>query len=176
MRRIDAAEAHEVLTAQQRAGFHVDSRLLGEVNKNGQLYVFNLEDEESFLSLIWQESDPARLLTPRGEPRTLNDVGGRLLSNQHTFEALSKEIGLPRTQHQPEWFTKCLQIDANFDFNMFGWVTLVSPTDKERSQSPEGSFYVFDGIHKTLVLTKRLLKHETCFQPVQALFLVPRRG
>ncbi len=176
MRRIDATQVHQVLAAQQGAGFHVDSRLLDEIYNDGQLYVFTLEDEESFLSLIWQESDPARLLTPHGEPRTLRDVGSRLLSHQYTFQSLSKEMGLPHTQHQPRWFTKCLPIDANFDFGMFGWVALVSPTDGERRQSPKGSFYLFDGVHKTLVLTKRLLKRETCFQPVQALFLVPRRG
>jgi len=176
MRRIEPEEAKRVLLSWREAGFHVDSRLMQEIGKQGQLYVLRLEDQESYLSLIWQESDPARLLTPPGRPRTLRDVGKRFLECGHSFESLSRDLGHPRTQHHPEWFAKCLPIDADFNYSKFGWVAIVSPNDSERNQSPAGSFYLFDGMHKTLVLTKHLLKGEITYQPIGALFLVPRRG
>jgi len=176
MRQIDQGEARQVLGNHQRAGHQVDSRLLKEIEREGQLYVFRVEDEATFLSLIWQESDPARMLTPNGQPRTLNDVAQRLLREGYTFESLSNCIGLPRSEHHPEWFEPCIQIDAAFDFNQFGWVAVVAANDGERRQSPCGSFYLFDGMHKTLVLAKRLLKRETPFQVIEALYLVPRRN
>jgi len=157
-----------------RGGHHVDERLLKEI-EHGQLFLFRIEDEDTFLSLIWQESDPARLLTPNGQPRTLRDVAERLVRAGYTFESLAKCMGLPRNQHHPEWFDKCVRIEAGFDHNQFGWVAVVAANDGERMQSPRGSFYLFDGMHKTLVLTKRLLKKEAVFQPIEALYLVPRR-
>jgi hypothetical protein len=87
----------------------------------------------------------------------------------------TKSLGLPRGQHHPEWFEPCVRIDAAFDFNQFGLVVVEAANDCERRKSPCGSFYLFDGIHRTLVLAKRLLKNETAFQAIQALYLVPRR-
>jgi hypothetical protein len=176
MRQIDRAEARRVLGDRQQGGHHVDSRLLKEIEREGWLYLFPVEDEATFLSLNWQESDPARLLTPNGQPRTLRDVAERLIGAGYTFESLTKSLGLPRTQHHTEWFEPCVRIDAAFDFNQFGWVAVVATNDGERRQSPCGTFYLFDGMHKTLVLAKRLLKKESEFQAIEALYLVPRRN
>jgi len=176
MRQIDQAEARRVLGDHQQGGHHVDSRLLKEIQRPGQLYLFRLEDEATFLALIWQESDPARLLTPNGQPRTLRDVADRLIRAGYTFESLTKSLGLARNQHHPDWFERCVRIDGAFEFNQFGWVAVVAANDGERKQSPGGSFYLFDGMHKTLVLAKRLMKRETAFQPIEALYLVPRRN
>lgn len=111
MRRVDREIAHKILTRRQSAGNHIDSRLLREIDNQGDLYLLQLEDEDSFLSLIWQESDHMRLLTPAGESRTLRDVGMRLIGEGYTFEKLSENLDLPRNQHQPEWFTKCIPIE-----------------------------------------------------------------
>lgn len=169
MRQVCQAEARRVL------GDHVDSRLLKELTSEGQLYLFRIDDEGTFLSLIWQESHPSRLLTPNGQPRTLRDVGERLIRG-YTFESLTKPLGLPPSQHDPKWFERCVRIDAAFDFNQFGCIAVVAANDKERKQSPSGSFYLFDGMHRTLVLAKRLLKKETTFQGIEVLYLVPRRN
>ncbi|MBA2227508.1 hypothetical protein [Thermogemmata fonticola] len=80
MRRIDASVVRDVLAERQHAGYRVNERLLTEVNRpEGELFLIQLEDEDSFLSLIWQESDPTRLLTPPGQPRTLRDVARRMI-------------------------------------------------------------------------------------------------
>lgn len=93
-----------------------------------------------------------------------------------SFEELTKNIGLPRDQHEPEWFQKCLPIDDGFQFSQMGLLILVAPDDIERAQTPLGTFYLFDGIHRTLVLAKQLLLNKVEFQPVEALYLVPRRN
>ena len=175
MRQINQAEARRVLGDRQQRGLHVDSRLLKEIERPGQLYLVRLEDEATFFSLIWQESDPARLLTPNDQSRTLHDVANRLIHSGYTFESLTKSLGLPLNQHHPEWFERCVPIDGAFDFNQFGWIAVEAANDGERKQSPCGSFYIFDGMHKTLVLAKRLMKKETVFQPIDALYLIPRR-
>ncbi len=175
MRKIGRDSVRETLENRQAAGHHIDPRLLIEVDNEGQLYLLQFEDEASFLSLIWQESPPARLLTPEGQSRTLLDVSTRLIQKGYTFEKLSRDLGLSANQHQPEWFARCIHIDTGFDFAHFGWIAVVYPKDSEREQSPTGSFYIFDGVHKTLVLAKRLLKGETVFQPIEALLLIPRR-
>jgi len=175
MRRIGNQEVLNVFDARQREGHHVDSRLLAEVNNPGEMYLLRLEDEDSFLSLIWQEADPARLLTPRGMPRTMRDVACRLLEGGHTFDTLSSDLGLNRNQHRSEWFEPCRQIDRAFDYSQFGWLVVVPACDSERNQSPSGSLYLFDGMHKSLVLAKRLICRETPYQVIEALYLLPRR-
>ena len=81
---------------------------------------------------------------------------------------------LPREEHDPDFFEKCVPINRCFDFRKFGWVAVVAATEQERDQSPLGSFYIYDGLHKTLVLAKRLLAGETTYQPIEALYLIPR--
>jgi hypothetical protein len=102
-------------------------------------------------------------------------VAQRLRQRGHTFEGLSGHPGLPREEHDPDFFRPCVPIDRQFDYRRFGWVAVVAANDEERTQSPLGSFYVFDGAHKSLVLAKRLLAGEAAYRPVEALLLVPRR-
>jgi hypothetical protein len=174
MKKIEKETALAALKERQSLGFHVDARLLEKIESASNIYLFQLYDEESFLSLIWQEINETRLLTPAKQSRTLFDVATRFVQNGYTFEGLNKDMGLARKQHQPEWFSKCIPIDSEFDFAHFGWIVLVSAIDHEREQSPNGSFYVFDGVHKTLVLAKRLIAREITFQPIEALLLLPR--
>jgi hypothetical protein len=158
------------LALKQGRGEHVDRRLFTSIRDSEALYLFTIFDEDSFLSLIWQEIDATRLLTPGGQPRTMKEVGSRLQIWQG-FSRLAGELDLPRTQHNPAWFERCVQIDTSFDYNRFGWISVVHPNDSERRQSPRGSFYIYDGVHRALVLAKRLLSQETEFQSIAAFLL-----
>lgn len=173
---MQAANKDDILNqmaSKQSRGEHVDRRLFPAIRDSQSLYLLRLSDEESFLSLIWQEHDATRLLTPRGQPRTLKDVRSRL-QNWCGFVQLASALGLPSSQHNPAWFNKCVEIEAAFDYSRFGWIAVAHPTDGERRQSPGGSFYIFDGVHRTLVLAKRLLSRELDFQPLTALLILPR--
>ena len=91
-----------------------------------------------------------------------------------TFEMLASDLGRPKEEHDPDWFRVCTKINATFDFDRFGWITVVPANDNERRQTPGGSLYVYDGVHKTLVLSKRLVSGESQFRPVEALLVLPR--
>lgn len=166
--------ARAALKKREALGDHIDARLWHEIETPGHIYRLTLETVDELLRLIWQEADPARFLTPPGNPRTLRDVVGRLLQSGRSFEALVTNLGMPRSEHQPEWFRPCVEIDCQFDMARFGWVVLTPATERELSQSPTGTYYIFDGIHKTLVLAKRLLQGSP-YRPVEALLLKPRR-
>lgn len=174
MRSIQKKEVLAKLILMKSTGNHVNEHLFRAVDSSKALFLISLEDSATFLSLIWQEISKSRLLTPNNESRILYDVTKRMLENSWTFEKLSANLGLPKHQHNPEWFKTCFEIDKEFDFERFGWVTIVPATKYEQTQSPEGSFYIYDGAHKSLVLSKRLLRNETEFQPIEALYILPR--
>jgi hypothetical protein len=175
LREIRSDEARRFFLAWRGEGLTVDERVLEEIERRrGGLHVLRWESASDLLSLIWQETDPARLLTPGGRPRTLRDVATRLLQRRHSFDSLSRDIGLPRGEHHPEWFERCVTIDGAFEFCKFGWVVVEPPNEDERRQSPHGSLYLFDGNHRALVLAKRLLTGETSYQPVDGLLLPAR--
>ena len=66
MRSITRADAEAELTRRQDEGHHVDSRLMHKIQNPGQLFLLSLEDQESFMSLIWTDRLDSRLLTPWG--------------------------------------------------------------------------------------------------------------
>lgn len=158
MREISPDTARATLKEREALGDHIDARLWREIEAPGHIYTFTLDTADDFLRLIWQEADTARFLTPGGKPRTLRDVAGRLLQSGQSFDALVRDLGMPRSEHRPEWFRPCVDIDGQFEMARFGWVVLTPATDGERNQSPTGTHYIFDGIHKSLVLAKRLLQ------------------
>lgn len=189
MKPISKEEVAGMIEAHETAGHHIDSRLKRVVyGRQTNLFLLTIDDRGEFLSLIWQEIDGLRLLAPGGS-RTLKDVAQRMLDETltvHTkrgpitikgpltFQQLASDLGLDPKYHRPDWFRGCVKIDSAFLYSSFGWVTLVTANDSERSQSPSGTYYIHDGVHKTLVLAKRLLKNETEFEPVTALLLNPR--
>jgi hypothetical protein len=175
MKKITHEEAREVLLAREKNGLKIDNRLLNEIEK-GDLYLILLEDEHSFLSLIWHAIDDSRLLTPQGQPRTLRDVAQRIKDNHYSFKDLSSDLGFNSDQHNPGWFEECKRIDDNFDINKFGWIALTPATEDELRSSPTGTFYIYDGTHKSLVLAKRLLDKSIDFEPLDCLLLIPRRN
>ena len=174
MRSIQKKEVLAKLLLMKSTGNHVNEHLFKAVDSSNALFLISLEDKATFLSLIWQTINQSRLLTPNYESRILYDVTKRMLENSWTFKKLSANLGLPKNQHNPEWFRTCFEIDKKFDFERFGWITIVPAKNCEQTESPKGSFYIYDGVHKSLVLSKRLLRNETEFQPIEALYILPR--
>src|SRR2546430_2372823 len=79
MKKLSPDQALSELRRHQSAGHHVDERVRRELNSPGQVFTMTLSTADEFLNLIWQETDSARLFTPTGEPRTLRDVGRRIV-------------------------------------------------------------------------------------------------
>jgi hypothetical protein len=175
MRPVNSSEVLRRLEDRAALGHHVDDRLIQVVKGPGTLFLFMIKDEQSFLSLVWQESDYTRLLTPLGQPRTLADVTDRMIKNSWTFASLSNPMGLPLTQHDPAALRSFEAIDSAFDFSKFGFVAVMPASDSEKRQSPSGTFYIYDGVHRSLVLAHRVLTKQSNYQPVEALLITPRR-
>jgi hypothetical protein len=175
MRHASSAEMLARLDVRSARNHHVDDRMIQAVKVEGSLFLFTLDDEQWFLSLIWQEIDPTRLLTPRGLPRTLADVANRMIEQSWTFASLSRPMGLPSTQHLPAAFESYNKLDSAFDFAEFDFIAVMAANDSERRQSPDGTFYIYDGVHRTLVLAHRILTKQSLYQPVEILFITPRR-
>jgi hypothetical protein len=175
MKQVNSADILSRLHDREARGHHVDDRLIRAVKNQGALYLFTLNDEQSFLPLIWQEIDPTRLLTPRGLSRTLGDVAGRMVERSWTFASLSQPMGLPPTQHLPAAFESFERINSAFEFAEFDFIAVMAANDSERRQSPTGTFYIYDGVHRTLVFAHRVLTKQSRYQSVEALLITPRR-
>ena len=65
---------HVLEERQKRIGIHIDPRVFTAVDASVALFLLTLADEDSFLSLVWQQIDGVRLLAPHGQSRTLRDV------------------------------------------------------------------------------------------------------
>lgn len=155
------------LNNHKQNGFHVDSRLLQAIFQPGQLSLLTLETEDEFLRLVWQAVDETRPLTPKAQPRSVKDCAFRLRFFGWSFEAL---VG-----HGFPWFQKCADIDLAFDFGKVGWIAVTPLLAGEQKETPHGSYYIYDGVHKSIVLAKRLLCRELHYCAMEVLLLEPRR-
>lgn len=172
MKHITKDEALTELCSRKGRGEHIDQRLEDAIRSCKALFLLALEDEGSFLSLIWQAHRHTRILTPPDQPRTLRDVVRRM--GERTFAEFCDQAVIPPCSYNPRWFDKCRDIDASFDPQRFGRLALVIPTCGELKGTPNGLLYVYDGVHKTLVLAKRLLSGQSKYWPVDALLILPR--
>jgi hypothetical protein len=168
MNKTDAASVRAILESHQAAGFHVDERLWHEIDQPGEMFLGELTTREEFLRLVWQSIPATRPLTPVGEPRTLFDCAIRLSTFGWDFQTLV-HAGF-------EWFRPCVDIDKAFDYGKLGLVALTPLNEPERRESAGGTYYIYDGVHKSIVLAKRLLRRETEYEPVHVLLLTPRRS
>ena len=168
MKELDSPEVLRFLEGHQASGLHVDDRLLGEVKRPGKVFVFTLATVDEFLSLVWQSIDASRPLVPAGRPRTLRDCALRLSQFNWRFQAL--------VQAGFTWFEKCVAIDADFDYSKIRWIALTPLIASEKRETPAGSHYIYDGVHKSIVLAKRVLSGQVDYAPVEALLLTPRRS
>src|SRR5713101_2802103 len=168
MNKTDAASVRAILESHQAAGFNVDGRLWHEIDQPGEMFLGELDTREEFLRLVWQSINATRPLTPVGEARTLFDCASRLSTFGWEFQ--------PLVQAGFEWFRRCVDIDAAFDNGKVGLVALTPLNEAERRETPAGNYYIYDGVHKSIVLAKRLLRGETEYESVQVLLLTPRRS
>lgn len=167
MQQIASDEATALLQRHHARGFHVDSRVLKEVSQPGEVWMLRLDTIDAVFNLIWQSVNEARPIVPAGQPRSLRDCASRLSSHGWTFQALV-DAGYP-------WFAKCVPIDRDFKLENLGVLVLTLATDGERRDTPVGTHYIYDGVHRSIVLAKRLLLGEQPFGPIDALLLTPRR-
>ncbi|MFB0517637.1 MAG: hypothetical protein ACETWG_13705 [Candidatus Neomarinimicrobiota bacterium] len=174
MSPITRAEAFRLIRKTRASLHHVDPYVDDAVRDAQEIYFVRFQDAERFLALIWPEVEGGRILTPPDEPRTLKDVANRMIYSDWTFEDLNQDLGLPLDEHDPELFVKSLYLDENFDYDKFGMLIIAPSTQEEREQSTDGSFYIYDGFHRGLVLAKRLLREEVDYQQVTAFLVIPR--
>jgi hypothetical protein len=171
MKRINKGEALRGLEDDERTA---EIRKEIEERANG-LFLLRIEDEASFLSLIFEERPGTRILTPGiGRPRTLLDVAERIRDHKHTFDNLARNHQCSLNDINPEFFAKCAAIEANFDFKRFGRLILVHANNDERKQTPHGSFYIHDGNHRALILAKKVVVDGERFPGIECLLIVPR--
>lgn len=175
MKRITNDQARIRLQQRIKNGQHVDSRLLREV-ESGEVYLDLLAHPDDFLNLIWSQFNGIRFLAPADLPRTLRDVGQRLIDSRLTLSDLTIHQGMTPPDHDPKWFAKCALIAGAFSYEQFGELALTPANEGERRQSPGGKFYIYDGTHKSLVLSVLLLRGDVAFQPIEALVIFPRRN
>jgi hypothetical protein len=168
IRQVGVEEVLDKLKRQSAAGCHVDCRLLQEARRPGQMYVVPLQNADEFLSLVWQSCSKTRPLVPVGQPRTLRHCASRLAHYEWRFENLVN-AGCP-------WFRMCVDIDAGFDYSWFGWIALTPCNELEQQETPTGLNYTYDGVHKSIVLAKKLLNSELEYEPLEALLLTSRRS
>lgn len=162
-------DGDEIARIARRCG---DARVAHALNRGGtKVCSLTLPTKDVFLSLIWHEVDQCRILTPGGR-RTLRDVIETMQRLDLSFEALA--LGRPPGHYSPTWFAPCVAMDTDFDWEQFGEPIVVSPNGSERSQSPSGRWYLFDGNHRALVLAKKVIRGELEYRPIDVHLLDPR--
>lgn len=167
MRQVRTVEVLDILNRHRDSGLHVDSRLLREVQGPGEMYLLSLPEATDFFHLVWQSIEDARPVIPAHQPRTLRDCASRLAAFDWRFD------NLVRAGYS--WFSKCVEIDSTFNYSSLGWVALTPCKPSEQEETPEGTYYIYDGVHKSIVLAKKILRNEVTYKPLEALLLTPRR-
>ena len=118
---------------------------------------------------VWHENQKlVNKLTPEGGPRTLQDVAERIVTEYP--HDLPIKIFKHLSEDEP-WFDGCFIVSARFDPRLLGELKIRPLTGKERTHSSEGSFYLEDGNHRTLVysvfLRLDIIKE---YEPVRVIF------
>jgi hypothetical protein len=139
-----------------------------------------IELEADFWRLIWQSIDLLRFLTPVGSCRTLRCVVDRLNSYHVSLEELALPHARPDITRNTQWFLSCVEIARDFDWHLFqrGGLTnepiqLRIPNVVERSECPDGTWYIKEGVHRTLVAAVLLDQRRIEWRPFQAVVMTP---
>ena len=132
------------------------------------MFAMTLMREDELLDLVWQSSPETCILAPPDQPRTLGDCALRLFQFGWAFDRLVEQ-GNP-------WFDTCTEIDKAFDYSKFGSIALTPLTPPEKAETPKGSYYIYDGVHRSIVLAKKLIRGAIEYKPVQAILFEPRRN
>lgn len=107
-------------------------------------------------------------LTPEGEPRTLQIVVDRIVT-EYPYDSPLKI--LKHLSEDEPWFEGCFIISARFDRRLFGELLVRPLMAYERAvHSPETRFYVEDGNHRALVYAVFLKFGIGTYEPVPVIF------
>ena len=134
-------------------------------------------DEAQFRNLVFMEANNyvwlanhelVGKLTPCGEPRTLQDVVERIVTE---YGGLSSIEIFKRLSDNEPWFDGCFITSARFDYRLLGELKIRCLNEKEETDSPNGSFYLEDGNHRALVYLMFLRLGEIKeYKPVRAIW------
>ena len=122
-------------------------------------------DKYRFLSIISLDSEKLTgFLTHGHDLRTIPDVSQRMVDGGHTFKSLVKS-------HDLEWYKECHKIESDgFDYAKFGTIWLREANYQERTKSPPGKYHIEHGVHRSLVLGKRLVEGKE-YKPIRAILI-----
>ena len=108
-------------------------------------------------------------LTPNDKSRTLEDVASRIIKEYPDDDSPIKLF--KRLSDNEPWFDGCFITSARFDYRLLGELKIRPLNEKEKKDSPDGSFYLEDGNHRALVylvfLRLDLIKE---YKPVRAIW------
>jgi hypothetical protein len=85
-------------------------------------------------------------------------------------------MGFESAWHDPAAFREFEAMSSSFDLDAFDFIAVTPATDPEGQQSPGGTLYIFDGVHRSLVLAHRLMTNQSKYHPIEGLLLTPRRN
>ena len=149
-------------------------------------------NKEDFLRLVWMDSEGIlgtelyNTLTPKEEARTLTNLVRRIRkhipgdSPHHLFEELNSRLSsLPlvenyqtgtNTSMKNKWFAGCIAMNGTFDPRLLRelWVRDLLP--HEKNQSPNGTYYIEDGSHRSLVYALNLEFNVVEYIPVKIIW------
>lgn len=132
------------------------------------LRTFDVDEQEDFLDLAWQEIEATRFLTPPDGPRTLRHVAHRIIEEFNDFDGLASAP--PRPGLDPTWFSTCRMIQRSFDWDEVNRPWLLPARPDERRHSPNTHMYISEGVHTTLVIAVGLELGERHWMPLEAVF------
>ena len=161
----------------QRGGnFNKCDTRFQEQLRQGEHFGLHL-DQHSFMSLVWLEGNVNRTLT-KDTDRTLFDAVRNLLAKEWTFELLADQHRRVEGQYEPEWFGGCVgacrEILAG-ELRGLGVLGLTVLNSSECERSPTGSFYIYDGNHRSIAYAYLVETGKVKFESVPAILMTPRR-
>lgn len=165
----------DVIMLLERQGALGNSFLKQTVAGASDFYLFRIEDEALFYSLVWHYHRHTKVLTPGtwlgGKVYSVGDVAERFLSLKSSFSdyVATKAEGV----YTPTWFENCERIYENFSWDEFGVLAVQPMNNAERRDCPRGTFRLIDGAHRTLSLAVLLREKKIAFQPIECVFVIP---
>jgi hypothetical protein len=147
--------------------------LAKECADRGDLYLYGIAEPDQFLDIAWQELAAKTKAITQGGQRTLRDVAQVVLDRYGSFAELIK--ARPAADFDPGWFLSCAEIEAHFDWSRWAepWLVPATPGD-HGGQTTE--WYVWEGVHSTIVLAKGLIDNSIEWQPMEAVVCLHRPG
>jgi hypothetical protein len=128
---------------------------------------------DDLMGLCWQDTRDVRILiTPPGISRSVGAVAHRFLERGLTWQSLITNA--VEGEYSPAWFGPCLQY-ANGQRDLHaGELLLVPTTTDEHRDAGQAHWYVWDGIHRSLVAAVEHLAGRRAYRPLNAIVVRPR--